>query len=184
LLGVRWIRFAISCLNTPPQNWAAISKGNFASQMLCALLGERLCQQISKLILSMDMSNVNSPAVNSRTKWRSIWICFILEWCTGLWLRCVAPRLAYSSEGVVLSLNPGSWRRECIQTVSDTNKNLMRGQAATLVGSFGQVDKTVKFSRIKGRICFLALCKVCLDLKKKKRINCDQNWIHDVHLDY
>jgi hypothetical protein len=32
--------------------------------MLCALLGERLCQQIGKLILSVDMSDVNSPAVN------------------------------------------------------------------------------------------------------------------------
>jgi hypothetical protein len=55
---------------------------------------------------------------------------------------------------------------------------MRRGQAATPVGSFGQVDKTAKFSRIKGRICFLTLHKVCLDLKKKgkkKRINCDQN---------
>jgi hypothetical protein len=50
-----------------------------------------------------------------------------------------------------------------------TNENLRRGQAATPVGSFGQVDKTVKFSRIKGRICFLALHKMCFDLKKKKR---------------
>jgi len=50
----------------------------------------------------------------------------------------------------------------------DTNENLRRGQAATLVGSFGQVNKTVKFNRIKGRIYFLALRKVCLDLQKKK----------------
>jgi len=50
----------------------------------------------------------------------------------------------------------------------DTNENLRRGQAATLIGSFGQVNKTVKFSRIKGRICFLALRKVCLDLQIKE----------------
>jgi hypothetical protein len=49
----------------------------------------------------------------------------------------------------------------------DTNKKLRRGQAATPVGRFGQVDKTAKFSHIKGRICFLALHKVCLDLQKE-----------------
>ena len=53
----------------------------------------------------------------------------------------------------------------------DTNENLRRGQAATPVGSFGQVDKTAKFSRIKGKICFLSLHKVCLDLQKKKKKN-------------
>jgi len=51
----------------------------------------------------------------------------------------------------------------------DTNENLRRGQAATPVGSFGEVDKMVKFSRIKGRICFLALHKACLDLQKIKK---------------
>ena len=51
----------------------------------------------------------------------------------------------------------------------DTNENLRRDQAATPVGSFGEVDKTVKFSHIKGIICFLALRKVCLDLQKKKK---------------
>ena len=45
---------------------------------------------------------------------------------------------------------------------------MRRGQAATPVGSFGQVEKTTKFSHIKGLICFLALRKVCLDLQKKK----------------
>lgn len=55
----------------------------------------------------------------SRTKWRSIWMCFIIEWWTGLKLRWIAPRLSQSSDGVDWSLKPSSWRRECIQTVSE-----------------------------------------------------------------
>ena len=55
--------------------------------------------------------------------------------------------------------------------ISNKNKNPRRGQVATPVGRFGQVDKTTKFSHIKGRICFLALHKVCLDLQKIKEEN-------------
>ena len=35
----------------------------------------------------------------SHTKWRSIWMCFMREWLTGLKLRCVAPRLSQRSWG-------------------------------------------------------------------------------------
>jgi hypothetical protein len=45
------------------------------------------------------------------------------------------------------------------------------------VGRFDQVDKMMKFSHIKGRICFLnpfeKCVTSCLDLKKG--INCDEN---------
>ena len=53
----------------------------------------------------------------------------------------------------------------------DADKNFRRGQAVTPVGRFGQVDRIAKFSHIKGRICFLALHKVCLDLQKIKEEN-------------
>jgi len=43
----------------------------------------------------------------------------------------------------------------------NTNEYLMGGQAVTLVGRLGQVNKMVKFSHIKGGIHFLALRKVC-----------------------
>ena len=50
-------------------------------------------------------------------------------------------------------------------------KNMRRGQVVTSVDSFGQVEKIAKFDHVKGRNCFLALHKVCLDLPKVKEEN-------------
>ena len=46
----------------------------------------------------------------SRTKWRSICMCFMHECWTRLKLRCVAPRLSQSNKGVAISGKPSSWR--------------------------------------------------------------------------
>ena len=55
----------------------------------------------------------------SRTKWRSICMCFMRECWTGLKLRCVAPRLSHSNKGVVFSGKPSPWRSPRSHIVSN-----------------------------------------------------------------
>ena len=55
----------------------------------------------------------------SRTKWRSIWMCFILECCTRLKLIWVAPRLSQRREGGALREKPSSWNKARSHIVSD-----------------------------------------------------------------
>ena len=53
-----------------------------------------------------------------------------------------------------------------------------------LLADSAKMIKWRKFCHIKGIICFFPLIKCVLILRKWIRINCNQNWIHDVHLDY
>jgi len=55
----------------------------------------------------------------SRTKWRSIAICFIREWRTGLRLSWVAPTLSQSRRGGARSVSPSSSRRDFIHAISE-----------------------------------------------------------------
>jgi hypothetical protein len=55
----------------------------------------------------------------SRTKRRSICICFILEWWTKLKLRWVTPRLSHTREGDTFNGNPSLWRSVSSHMVSD-----------------------------------------------------------------
>jgi hypothetical protein len=66
----------------------------------------------------------------------------------------------------------------------NTNEYLIGGQAVTLVGRFGQV-KRWNLAILRVEFIFMPFIKCvtsCLDLQKG--MNCDQNWIHDVHLGY
>ena len=56
----------------------------------------------------------------SRTKWKSICMCFMRECWTGLKLRCVALRLSQSNKGAALSGKPSLWRSPRSHIVSDT----------------------------------------------------------------
>ena len=56
----------------------------------------------------------------SRTRWRSICICFMHECWTRLKLRCAAPRLSHSNKGAPFSGIPSSWRSPRSHIVSDT----------------------------------------------------------------
>jgi len=53
----------------------------------------------------------------SRTKWRSIAICFIREWRTWLGLSWVAPTLSQRRRGDLCSLSPSSSRRDFIYAI-------------------------------------------------------------------
>ena len=55
----------------------------------------------------------------SRTKWRSIWMCFIRECWTGLKLRWVAPKLSQSSLGCPDKGRPSSLNNERSHDVSE-----------------------------------------------------------------
>jgi len=55
----------------------------------------------------------------SRTKWRSIWICFMRVCLTGLKVSCVAPRLSHSNIGGCGRDRPSSVNRICNHWVSE-----------------------------------------------------------------
>ena len=51
-------------------------------------------------------------ATISRTKWKSISMCFVLAWKTGLEDRYVAPMLSHHRRGEVDRTKPSSWNRD------------------------------------------------------------------------
>ena len=67
----------------------------------------------------------------SRTKWRSICMCFMCECWTGLKLRYVAPRLSQSNKGAIFSGKPSLWRSPRSHIVSDVA--FARAQYSALV---------------------------------------------------
>ena len=105
----------VICLDTPPQNRTALASEILLFRMSVRCLDRGLVRRSTSWSLVWTWLTWRMPRwTRSRTKWRSIWMCFILEWWTGLKLRWVAPRLSQRR----CSWKPSSYRSEDIHIVS------------------------------------------------------------------